>query len=1134
MKPKTILTRLSGLFLVILLSLLLSPTLQGQTRKISIQADNQTVAQVMKMIEQKSGFTFIYKDDVVDVSRKVSVSATDEDVLEILKKVFAGTETEASIVNRNINLTRKSAPASTTTAPAAQQGSSRKVSGTVLDTQGQPVIGATVLVDGTQNGVVTDLDGNYTLTRVPEGASVRFSCMGYVDQVKPYRGEKNFNAVLYEDSQSLEEAVAVAFGTQRKESVVGAVTSVKPDQLKAPTSNLTTTLAGNVAGIISYQRTGEPGEDDASFFIRGITTFGANTNPLILIDNIELTTTDLARLQPDDIESFSIMKDATATALYGSRAANGVILVKTKEGRKGKAKVNVRYEHSFSQPTQEVELENDPKVYMKLHNEAIKTRDHTALPLYSEDKIRHTDASNPTWRYPYTNWKETMLKTVANNDRANLNVSGGGDVARYYVAASVKHDSGILNVAGENNYNNNIDLTTYTLRSNVNVNVTRTTELIIRLSGTFDQYQGPISGGSATYNQIMKANPVLFPAYYPSEMMPYASHVLYGNYDGTYLNPFAEMTKGYREYGRSNMGAQFELKQNLDFITKGLSARGLLNTSRISYYEMSRLCVPFYYFYTGGDPVYGTEQLTCINPDSGTEYLTYSPGEKTVSATTYIEAGLNYDRVFGRHGVSGLLVYQLTDRRYPNASSLQESLPYRNLGLSGRFTYNYDKRYFAEFNFGYNGSERFSAERRFGFFPSAGIGWMISNEPFFRSLKDKITTLKLRASYGMVGNDQIGDTRFLYLSQVNLNMTSGGFRFGSINGGYSRPGITVSRYANPEVGWEVAKKTNLALEFGWKNELNLTAELYSEYRDNILQSRAAIPGTMGLTSIPEANVGIAKGKGVDVELNYSKTFSNQAWLQARGNFTWAKSEYVRYEEDQYPNAPWKSHVGYSVNQKWGYIAESLFLDEAEIENSPSQFGKYLPGDIKYLDINKDGIIDDLDQVPIGYPTTPEIIYGFGLSAGYHNFDLSIFFQGLAKESFWIDYTSVSPFFDTSSGYTSNNQLAKFIADSHWSENDRNIYATWPRLSSTVVDNNNVRSTWFMRDGSFLRLKQLEFGYTLPRRFTRKMGMESLRFYVSGSNLLCWSNFKLWDPEMASNGLGYPIQRVINLGVNLNL
>ena len=1134
MKSKTILTRLLGLCLSALLMLLPSLSLQAQTRRISIQAENQTIGQVMKLIEQKSGFTFIYKDDDVDTSRKVSVSATDEDVIEILKRIFSGTQTEVSIINRNINLSRMSnATPSTTTSP--QQGASRKVSGTVLDSQGQRVVGATVMVDGTQNGVVTDLDGNYTLTRVPEGALIRFSCMGYVDQVKPFHGEKNFDAILYEDSESLEEAVAVAFGTQRKESVVGAVTTVKSDQLKAPVSNLTTTLAGNVAGIISYQRTGEPGADDASFFIRGITTFGANTNPLILIDNVELTTTDLARLQPDDIESFSIMKDATATALYGSRAANGVILVKTKEGRKSKAKVNVRYEHSFSQPTQEIELETDPQIYMRLHNEAIKTRDSSAPLLYSEDKIRNTSVSNSSYQYPYTNWHDIMLKNVAQNDRAHLNVSGGGDVARYYVAASVNHDTGILNVSDNAtyNYNNNIDLKTYTLRSNVNVNLTKTTELVLRMSGVIDDYSGPLSGGTTVYNQIMKANPVLFPAYYPSEFSPYAKHVLYGNYDtGNYINPFAEMTRGYKEYGRTNLGIQFELKQKLDFITEGLSARVMFNSSHISYYESSRYLNPFYYYYSGVSLTTNKPTIECINPLTGTEYLNYNNGTKTITSNTYVESALNYARDFKKHGVSALLVYQLTDNRNPNATTLQDSLPYRNVGLSGRFTYSFDKRYFAEFNFGFNGSERFSEDKRFGFFPSAGAAWLISNEPFFSSLKDKITTLKLRASYGLVGNDKIGDTRFLYLSQVNMQDSNYRDNFGTYVNGESLNGISISRYANPEIGWEVARKTNVALEFVWKDRLHLTTEYYWEYRNNILQTRSYVPATMGLASTPQANIGKASGRGLDVELDYSRTFSNRSWLQIRGNLTFAKSKYLVVEELSYPDAPWTSKVGHSLGQTWGYIAEYLFIDDAEVENSPTQIGEYKAGDLKYRDVNRDGVINEMDQVPIGYPTTPELIYGFGLSYGLRGFDISCFFQGLGRESFWINYNSVSPFFNTAGSMMGNNQLAKFISDSHWSESNRDPYATWPRLSSYLINNNNTTNTWFMRDGSFLRLKQLEIGYTLPKRISDKIGMDNTRFYVSGTNLLCFSNFKLWDPEMAGNGLGYPIQRVVNLGVNL--
>ena len=1125
--------RLSVLILALLLS---SWTVSAQTRRISIQANNLPVSSVLKMIEEESGFTFFYNDNTLDLSRTVSVSAHNEDLLSILKKVFAGTSVDAVITSdRNISLSKHPSSEDTQPQPSSQSGSDKTatVKGTVLDSQEQPIIGATVMVDGTQNGVVTDMDGNYTLNRVPIGSSIRFSCLGYVDKVKPFTGDKVLSAILFEDSESLDEAVAVAFGTQRKESVVGAVTSIKPAQLQAPTSNLTTTLAGNVAGIISFQRTGEPGEDDASFFIRGVTSFGANTSPLILIDNIELTSTDLARLQPDDIESFSIMKDATATALYGSRAANGVILVKTKEGRRGKAKVNLRFESSLSQPTQEIDLVEDPKVYMTLHNEAIHTRDPLAEVMYTQEKIARTDKDSPSFKYPYTNWHDLMLKKFATNHRANLNVSGGGSVARYYVAASAKKDSGILNVEGQNNYNNNIELNTYTLRSNVNVDITKTTELIIRLSGSFDQYTGPIFGGSATYNQIMSANPVLFPATYDSELKPFATHVLYGNYGiGDYLNPYAEMTKGYKEYGRSNMGAQFELNQDFSFITKGLSARMLINTNRISYYEMSRYCTPFYYTYVGFNTLTNKDEITCLNPDDGTDYLNYSEGAKTVTAQTYMETGINFTRDFGRNGVSAMLVYQLTNNHQPNASTLQSSLPFRNIGLSGRLTYSFDKRYFAEFNFGYNGSERFSKEKRFGFFPSVGCAWVISNESFFQNLKPIISNLKLRASYGLVGNDKIGSTRFLYLSEVNMNSSTYSYKFGLLENGYSRNGVSIGRYENPTVGWEIARKANLALELGIKEALSLTTEIYHEYRDNILQTRSSIPASMGLSATPQANVGAAEGRGVDVELNYNKSFSNRSWLQARANFTYAKSRYLKYEEEIYPNAPWRSHIGYSINQSWGYIAESLFVDENEVKNSPTQFGDYMAGDIKYVDVCKDGVINELDMVPIGNPTIPEIIYGFGFSYGLKGFDLSLFFQGMANESFWINYENVSPFYDTTN-MIGNNQLAQFIVDSYWSEKNRDAYSVWPRLSSSVIKNNNQKNTWFMRDGSFLRLKQMEFGYTLPSRLSRKVGIDSFRLYLSGTNLLCFSNFKLWDPEMGSDGLGYPVQRVFNLGVNLN-
>lgn len=1009
------------------------------------------------------------------------------------------------------------------------------VKGRVSDAEGNPMPGVTVKLKGIAKGTTTDIDGNYSLTGVREGAILEFSFIGYVTAEKAVK-EKTVNIILYEDTQTLDEVEVVAFGTQKKESVIGAISTVKVAELKVPTSNLTNALAGRVAGVISYQRTGEPGVDDSDFFVRGVTSFGYAKSPLILIDNIEVSSQDLARMQPDDIESFSIMKDATATALYGSRGANGVILVKTKEGQAGTMKLNLRIENSISTPTKMLELA-DPITYMKLHNEAILTRDPLHALMYPEDKIDNTIPGSPTVIYPVTDWRKELLKDYTMNQRVNMNISGGGNVVNYYVAGSFNVDNGILKVDKANNFNNNIKIRNYSLRSNVNIKLTKTTKLMVRMNGAFEDYNGPLNGGSDLYAKIMQTNPVLFPATYPKdETHAHVKHIMFGNYgDGKYINPYAELVKGYKESGRDKLESQFELNQDLDFITKGLKFRGLYNISRLATYSTSRQYKPFYYKLGQYDYMDQTYMIDLINPKDGTEYLDFKQGDKNIESNMYMEAALTYSRDFGKHGVSGLTVLQLRNNQQPNASTLQTSLAKRNVGFSGRFTYSYDNRYFVEGNFGYNGTERFDKSQRWGFFPSAGLAYVISNEKFFKPLTPYIQKLKLRASYGLVGNDNIAASsdRFLYLSEINMNNSGSGASFGYNEGAYKLNGISVSRYADPNITWEIAKKTNFALEMTLLDGLNFTAEYYTESRSNIFQERKDIPKTMGLWVTPKANLGKAKSHGVDLSLDYSKYFSNKTWLQLRGNFTYASNEYVEYEELDYPNAPWKKHVGNPIGQQWGYIAEGLFVDDEEVKNSPKQFGEYGAGDIKYRDVNRDGVISELDEVPIGHPKDPEIVYGFGASYGFKNFDISVFFQGLARESFWIDYNKVSPFFDNSDSKTiENNQLAKFIADNHWSESNRNIYAVWPRLSDTSIENNSKRSTWFMRDGSFLRIKQVEVGYTLPLQWIRKAGLKNLRIYFTGNNLFCFSKFKEWDVEQAGDGLKYPIQRIYNVGLNL--
>lgn len=1016
----------------------------------------------------------------------------------------------------------------------------KTVKGVIYEEEtGEPMPGATVSVEGSTRGVMTDLDGSFELTGVKPTDKLKFECLGKETWVLQVGTMTNFVVKLKNAANELDEVTVVAFGKQRKESVIGSISTVDVKTLKVPSSNLTTALAGNVAGVIAYQRTGEPGQDNADFFVRGITTFGANTSPLILIDNIELTSTDLARLQPDDIESFSIMKDATATALYGARGANGVIFVTTKRGQEGPAKIFARVETSISAPTDVVELA-DPVTYMKSYNEAISTRDPLGELMYTYDKIEQTGKPGANRLiYPANDWYDMLFKDFATSYRANVSARGGGKVATYYVSGAYTEDTGVLKVDKRNSFNNNIDDKNYTLRSNVDINVTPTTKLAVRLTGNFRDYQGPLNGGSDVYRQVMHSDPVLFPAYYPVDDEHVGiQHIMFGNYeDGSYINPYANLVKGYKNYQRSQMIAAVQLEQDLKFITKGLSFMTLFNLTRLSEFTVNRQFNPYWYRLDRYDSYTGEYHVNRIN-ENGTDYLTYSESGKTVKNTMYSETRLNYNRSFGKHDVTGLLVFTASESLTANAGSLQLSLPSRNAGLSGRFTYGYDKRYFVEYNFGYNGSERFHKSHRWGFFPSAGLAWMMSNEKWFKPLTKVVSNLKLRYSYGLVGNDNIGSSsnRFYYLSEMSMNNSGLGASFGETRN-VSYNGIGVVRYANEAITWEKSYKSNYALELGLFKKLDIIAEYFTEHRTDIFMQRADIPNTMGLQAAVYGNIGQARSKGIDIQADYKQAWASGLWASARANFTYSTGKYDVYEEPTYPES-YRQHAGRSIRQTWGYIAERLFVDDEDAANSPSQaaFGsQYGGGDIKYTDVNGDGVITNADMVPIGYPTSPEIIYGFGVSLGHKGFDFSVFFQGLGRESFWIDATSAYSTKYNKYGtapFVNNGQLLKAYSDSHWSEDNRDIYALYPRYSAYENHNNTQVSTWWMRDGSFVRLKQMEFGYTLPQKLTNKIHIDNLRVYFQGNNLLCWSKFKLWDPELAGEGFNYPIQRTFNIGVNV--
>ena len=1104
---------------------------QKKETGIVISLTNASVVSVIEAISKETGYEFLYEGNQLSKMEHITIRMKNATLQEVLQQVANQTGLTFRKINDFYFVSPAAEPATfENTESKVRQGI--RITGTVSDDNGDLLPGVAVVVRGTSTGVSTDGNGEFTLTVPGDTSVLQFRFIGYKVQEVVVGARRIIAVTLQEEAAELGEVVIVAFGTQKKESVISSVTTVAPAELRIPSSNLTTSLAGKIAGVIAYQRSGEPGQDDAEFFVRGVTTFGYAASPLILIDGVEMSSSDLSRLQVDDIASFSIMKDATATALYGARGANGVILVTTKEGKEGKAKVSVRYETSISSPTRKIELA-DPITYMRLHNEAVATRNPIGIQPYSPEKIDKTiEGANP-YVYPAIDWYKMLFKDYAINQRVNFNVSGGGPIARYYVAATYTDDKGVLKVDKRNNFNNNINLKRYLVHSNVNINITRTTEAILRLHSTFDNYTGPIDGGSDLYNKVMRTSPVRYPAYFPAdEGHPFPNRILFGNYDrGQFINPYADMIRGYNDSNAATVLAQFELKQDLDFILKGLKIRALYNETRKTNSNISRSYSPFYYAVSNYDKYTDTYKLNELNTASGRDFLGYSEGAKTVESAHYTEVAINYDRIFGeKHAVSALLVGTRRNKNISNAGSLQLSLPYRNVGVSGRATYAYDSRYFLEANFGYNGSERFHVSHRFGFFPSIGVGYLVSNEPFYgEQLKKIMPMLKFKATYGLVGNDNIGDpeSRFYFLSEVNMD--TGNTYYSGIDLGYTKRGILIQRYANPNITWEVAKKANVGLEVNLLDAIDINVDFFKEHRGNILMDRAYIPYTVGLTegaNVPKANLGQAEGQGVDFSVDYKQSFSTDWWMISRINFTYAASKYTKFEEPGYAKTPWLSHVGQKLSQQWGYVAENLFVDEYEVENSPYQSRTVMAGDIKYRDINDDGQITALDQVPVGYPTMPEIVYGFGISAGWKWLDVSCFFQGLARSSFWIDPSATAPF-------VNQNALLKAYADDHWSEYNRNLYALWPRLNNEPDLNNRLRSTWWIQNGSFLRLKSVELGYTMPAKLTGKIRVEKVRIYASGTNLLTFSRFKLWDTEMGGNGLGYPIQKVVNAGIQVS-
>ena len=1101
--------------------LLLTVALNAQT--VTKAFRSVPLKTVLEEVERQTGYSILFENEDVDVSRPVTATFKDATLQTVLDTVLdKSLRYTVKGGGKLVTISRRS-PVSAPTAPNGEM----TVAGTVISSaDNQPIVGANIYVEGTNVGTTTDAGGNYKLTVPASAKTVTVSFLGYDTKKISVRDIHLFKLITLADaSNKLEDVVVVGFGVQKKESLVGAVQSVKPSDLQTSSSNLSTSFSGKIAGVIAVQKSGEPGADGASFWIRGISTFGSGQSPLLILDGVEITNQMLNNIPPETIESFSVLKDATATALYGSRGANGVMIITTKNGRDSeKMTINLRAEFGASAPTR-VPKVADGITYMETFNEARTTRGEK--PYYSNEKIMGTKLGLDPYVYPNVDWYDMLFKDCTFNQNFNFNMTGGAKKIDYFLNASVYNENGIMRKPEASKFDTNINAQKYLFQANVSADATKTTRVSLKMNTQLHYRHAPIQSVSDLFAYAMTGMPCEFPATLPGEDSD--TFVRFGTNNawnsGFFTNPYAQLCRGYGDQFRGHFTSALTVNQNLDFITKGLSATGMATFYNRVYSAVYRSFTPFMYQLTDYDvDEAGNYSYTSNSTNTGTTYLGTTRGKDGYRELAF-QAKIDYARTFGKHDVGATIVYMQKERNM-NISDEQEyaALPYRQQGLAGRVTYGFDKRYLFEANFGYNGSENFAAGKRFGFFPSVAVGWVISNEPFWKGIKEQVNLFKLRASYGLVGNDVISKDyadRFPYLTTVDMGQ---GYDVYIGNNFQRKYGPILSVYGNPNATWEESRKLDIGVEIGLFDSLNIIFDWFKEKRSGIFMQRTSLPSTFGMSGItPWANIGKVDNHGVDISVDYNKAFSKDLILSLRGTFTYAHNEIVEMDEPKYKWA-YQYKAGHPINSIQCLIAEGLFRDEEEIASSPSQdiyatTYPIRPGDVKYRDLNGDEIIDDNDMCWTGNPTVPEIIYGFGFSLKYKGFDCSAFFQGQGKVS--ILMYNYHPF---ATAATPGSGLMQWIADEHWSEDDPNPKALYPRLSPLWNNNNTKASTLYVRNGKMLRLKTAEIGYTYKK----------MRVYVSGTNLLTFAPFKYWDPEKGSgNGLGYPLQRTYNLGFQFN-
>lgn len=1068
-------------------------------KTITLNVQNRPIKEVLTLIERQSDYIFVYYDNILDIHRKVTLKVTNQPISAVLKQLFAGTDNTWKLSGRQIVIGRSVAAA------AATPRKITRITGVVRDQNNDPLIGVTIRIKARPNiGTATDINGKYLLDVYPDEV-LEFSYVGYKSQDVSVAGQEIVDVVMLQNDAILDAVEVVGYGVQKKISVIGSQQTIATKELKVPVANLTQGLAGRVSGLVSVQRTSEPGLDDANIYIRGISTLTASMSaPLTLVDGVPRS---FSNVDPEDIESFSILKDASATAVYGVRGANGVIIINTKSGLKGRPKFSVRYTEGLTKPTKITDFA-DGATYMEMSNEASLTRGGGKL--YSQEIIDKTRRGEDPYLYPDVDWMKQILRNFSRNRSANVNVQGGSDKAVYYIGLAYYDENGMYKDTKLADYNSNTFYRRYNVTSNLTLNPFRTTEIKLGIQGYLANANYPASSQASIFESAYFTPPTYIAPLYPDGKL--------GAFSGGDINPVAHLgATGYANQWRSQVYSNLRITQQ---IYKGLSVSGMFSFDTYNYTSNRFTKTPNTYHATGRD---ANGNLLYEQTRQGTENLAYSLSAKGNRAI-YLEAAVNYRNTFGRHTVSGMMLFNQSDEINTKATNVEEALPYRFRGLAGRFTYSFDDRYFGEFNFGYNGSENFAPKNRYGFFPSVGLGWVISNEPFFRGATEVIQYLKLRGTWGRVGNSQISGRRFAYLATVkDTNGTS--YQFGK-NMDQTYGTTAIDEYA-VDVTWEIADKTNIGLDMRLlNNKFNLQFDAFKESRKGIYLRRTSIPSYFGMINNPYGNIGKVENKGIEMSVSYANSWRDWS-LSVMGNYSFNRNKVL--EDDSTVAYPWQKTIGNKVDQRFGLIALGLFESPEEIAAAPVQVGDTRPGDIRYKDINGDGKIDEYDKVPIGWGSVPEIIYGFGFSVGWKSLSLSAMFQGAAHVDAMLSGEGVLPFTQGSS----RGNLLSNITD-RWTEANPRQDVFYPRLSIGNMNMNYEASTWWLKNTSYLRLKNIELSYTLPDRWMKRIHINNARIFIQGVNLLTFSKFKLWDVELGDGrGAKYPNIGSVSLGINFN-